>query len=90
MCSAAAAGDRTFGERLAALREISMDLAEASLIGELCRSIVEWGRQRLGFDRAGILLVEQEPDMVRGSYGTVGEGRTRDEREWFGPAKATD
>jgi PAS domain S-box-containing protein len=86
----AASRDREhhFRERLAKLHEVSLELAAAESVDELCRRAVELGRKELGFDRVGIFLLEAQPNIVRGTYGTDGEGNTCDEREWYGPARA--
>lgn len=80
--------ERQFRQRLAALHTISLELANAPSVDELCRRAVERGRQALGFDRVGIFLLEAEPNIVRGTYGTDGNGMTRDERDWYGPARS--
>jgi PAS domain S-box-containing protein len=79
--------EHRFRERLQALHEVTLVLAAAGTLEELCRLSVELGRERLGFDRVGIFLLEREPNIVRGTFGTDGEGKTRDERDWHGPAR---
>ena len=62
------------------LYDISLDLARIPTFDELCRAGVELGRERLGFDRLGIWLLDSQPDYTVGSFGTDEKGATRDER----------
>lgn len=71
---------RGFQERLKVLYDISLDLARIPTFDELCRAGVELGRERLGFDRLGIWLLDTQPDYTVGSFGTDENGQTRDER----------
>jgi hypothetical protein len=46
-----------------------------------CRYTVEWGRDRLAFDRLGLWLLDPaNPHFALGSFGTDEIGQTRDER----------
>jgi len=83
---AAGDDDGRFHERLVALHTISLDLADVPTIDELCRLAVERGRRDLGFERIGIILLEEAPNIVRGTFGTDAAGNTRDERDWYGPS----
>jgi hypothetical protein len=46
----------------------------------LYRRTIELGRERLGFDRLGLLLIEEETNMMLGTFGTDEKGQIRDER----------
>jgi DNA-binding LacI/PurR family transcriptional regulator/signal transduction histidine kinase len=69
-----------FQQRLIALHALSIELAQASSIDELCRRAVELGRSRLGFDRLGVWLVDPERRFQAGVFGTDEQGHIRDER----------
>lgn len=69
-----------FQERLKVLYEVSLDLARIPTFDELCRAGVDLGRERLGFDRLGIWLLDSQPEFTTGSFGTDEYGQTRDER----------
>lgn len=73
--------ERRYTERLAALVEISTELAREDTIDALCRKAVELGRSRLGFDRLGIWFRTEEPDVIAGSFGVDWDGEVCDERE---------
>jgi len=45
----------------------------------LCRQAIELGRERLGFDRLGLLLYDAETGMMQGTFGTDEQGSLRDE-----------
>ena len=71
---------RAFQERLKVLYQVGLDLARIPTFDELCRAGVELGRERLGFDRLGIWLLDSQPDYTMGSFGTDEHGQIRDER----------
>lgn len=80
------AAEQQFYQRLRALHEVNNELSQAETEEQLCRRAVELGRQRLGFDRLGLWLVETEPTetaegTLRGTFGTDEEGQLRDERD---------
>jgi len=83
--------EREFSQRLAALHGLREQLSRAASVDEICRLAVELGRERLGFDRLGIWLVDEEdPSLVRGTYGTDESGRLRDERAARRPGVADE
>lgn len=69
-----------FLERLKALHEIGFELASIESFDDLCRQAIELGRERLGFDRMGLWLTDEDPNFMVGSFGTNEQGQTRDER----------
>ncbi len=75
------AAERGFHQQLAALHDISLELSTAPDLDTLCRRAVELGRTRLGFDRLGLWFRTEQPDQVRGSFGTDETGQTTDERQ---------
>ncbi len=64
---------------LKALHTVTMELAKIEVLDDLYRRVVELGRSALGFDRLGLLLLEDGHYMV-GTYGTDEQGNLRDER----------
>ncbi len=66
---------------LTAMVEVTARLTSCNDIESLCRAAVEIGRTRLGMERLGLWLADAEEGYVRGTFGTDGEGRTRDERQ---------
>jgi signal transduction histidine kinase len=71
---------RAFQEKLQALHEVSIALAGTETLESLYRQAIELGRNRLGFDRLGLLLYDEETQMIVGTFGTDDGGRLRDER----------
>jgi len=69
-----------FQQRLIALHALSIELALAPAVDELCRRAVDWGRSRLGFDRLGVWFVDSDRNSQWGVFGTDEQGQTRDER----------
>jgi diguanylate cyclase (GGDEF)-like protein len=70
-----------FAIQMAALHDLSVELAVAEGVEELCERAVRLGRLVLGFDRIGIWFVDaDDPSILRGSFGTDESGRIRDER----------
>src|SRR5262249_51238328 len=73
--------ERDFCRQLAALHDICLELSTAPDLDTLSRRAVELGRSRLGFERLGLWFRTNQPDQVRGSFGTDETGQTIDERE---------
>ncbi len=69
-----------FSEQLAVLQEVTNQLSKAESTDDLCRQAVQLGRSRLGFDRVSIWFIEEDLDVMHGSFGTDESGRLRDER----------
>jgi signal transduction histidine kinase/CheY-like chemotaxis protein len=72
--------ERHFTEQLMALQEVSNELSKARSLDDLCRSAVELGRSRLGFDRLGIWFADETRTAATGSFGVDENGQIRDER----------
>ena len=71
--------ERDFQERLKNLHQLGTELSDTKNLDELYRCAVEWGCERLGFDRLGLWLVDEHGDMLMGTYGIDKEGRVIDE-----------
>ncbi len=74
------ATERRFQQQLRALHEVSIDLTKATTFDNFCREAVEQGRQKLGFDRLSLWLLDADGHHVIGSFGTDEAGQTVDER----------
>ncbi len=78
-----------FLNRLRILHEVSNELSRRNSVDDLCRSAISLGRERLGFDRLGLwLLEESESGQIRGTFGTDENGELRDERDRVVPVHA--
>lgn len=69
----------TFEERLRILHDVGNELSRAKSVDDLCRSVVEAARNRLGFDRLSIWFVDADPDYLKGSFGVNENGDIREE-----------
>jgi len=79
--------ERRFAARLKALNEIGNELSKVDSLDELSRRAIELGRDRLGFERLGLWLVdEQDSNFVCGTWGVDENGNLRDERSARLPA----
>ena len=75
------AARNSFALKMAALHDLSLELALADDVDELCRRAVVLGHNILGFDRIGIWFVEpSDPAILYGSFGMDDKGRIQDER----------
>jgi signal transduction histidine kinase len=72
--------EQAFREKLAVLHEVSLDLSETRTLDDLCRRAVEFGHDRLGFERIGIWLGQAGDMVLHGAFGIDEQGRVRDER----------
>jgi PAS domain S-box-containing protein len=72
--------EHRFSEQLMALSEVSNQLSKADSFDDLCRSAVELGRSRLGFDRLGLWFADEDHSSATGSFGVDESGQLRDER----------
>lgn len=70
-----------FQEKLKVLHQVRLTLANIDDFDDLCRTAIELGRSRLGFDRLSLWLVDEDPATMIGSFGTDETGQLRDERD---------
>jgi signal transduction histidine kinase len=77
-----------FQAKLRELLEISFELSRLESIDDVCLKAVMLGRERLGYDRMGLFLVDLEKDLLFGMFGTDAQGVLRDEREFVRPLSA--
>ncbi len=75
---------REFQERLKQLHEANIELSQVASLDVLCRLVIELGQSRLGFERLGLFLVDEEIENVSGTFGTDVDGNIRDERDYVG------
>lgn len=70
-----------FQERLVELHKATMELAQITDLSRLLRRAIELARERLGFDRIGLFMIDpNDPLIMKGTFGTDPQGRIRDER----------
>ncbi len=74
--------NRLFVERLRELHEVSMELSMEHNLTVLYRKAIELGRRRLGFDRLGLFLFDDQSQELVGTFGTDEQGILRDERDF--------
>ena len=72
--------EREFQHHLRTLHEINLTLGELNNLDDLYRRAIELGRERLGFDRLGLLMLDPATDELRGTWGTDPQGQVCDER----------
>jgi PAS domain S-box-containing protein len=70
-----------FSRQLAEMHKVNLDLSRTLSVDDLCLRAVELGKERLGFERLGIWLVSDDPEVLEGSYGVDESGNVRDERD---------
>jgi len=69
-----------FEEKLKILHELGNELSLTKSVKDLCRSAVELGRKRLGFDRLSTWFVDAgNPKYIIGSFGVNEKGNVREE-----------
>lgn len=72
--------------RLVALHNVTMDMAQAPSELEIIRRAVIGGRRQLGVDRLAVFLRAQ--DGIRGTFGTDEAGNVVDESDFWGAVPA--
>jgi len=71
-----------FSDQLIELHRVSLELSKSKTFDQLCYRAIELGLSRLGFDRLSFWYFDKEnPDYLKGSYGTDENGNIRDERD---------
>lgn len=73
--------ERQFSQKLSDLQEVTNILSRAETFDDLTRLAVELARGRLGFERAGLWLLDESFEVKLGTFGIDEEGKLRDERE---------
>ena len=74
--------EREFQQYLKALHEITIELTPVDQLDDFCRSVVELGRSRLGFDRLALFLYDPGDGAAVGTFGTDAQGGLTDERSF--------
>ena len=74
-----------FQQKLKALHEVNLELSNIDTLDEVYRHVIELGRERLGFDRLGLFVVEEDTQWMQGTFGTAADGQIRDERYFRRP-----
>jgi PAS domain S-box-containing protein len=71
--------EEAYKDLLNLLYEITSTIPSKLDVDELVKSIIR-GLKRLGFDRAGLWLLNENGDRLRGTWGTDESGNLKDER----------
>ena len=69
-----------FQNKLKILNEVSIDLDRTASFDELCRLAIEFGMEKLGFDRLSLWFVDEKREWMLGTFGVDEKGNIRDER----------
>lgn len=72
--------DDGFQDKLKILNELSLELDRANTVDDVCRLGIEYGMARLGFDRLGLWLLDEDRVHMVGTFGVDEAGNLRDER----------
>lgn len=70
-----------FQDYLKALQDVSIELSKEISLDDVYRKAIELGRARLGFDRLGLFLLDDDTNTMVGTFGTDAQGNIRDERD---------
>lgn len=71
---------RNLQDKLRILSEVTIELSATASLEDLYRQAIVLGRERLGFDRLGLLLIDEVRQRIECTFGTDLEGNLRDER----------
>lgn len=73
-----------FQQKLTTLNEMTVELSKIESFDTLCYQVIKLGVERLGFDRMGMWLVDEEHSVMRGTYGMdeVGNIRAEHNQSW--------
>jgi PAS domain S-box-containing protein len=77
----AAERERRIGQGLRTVIEAAQELIDCVDLDMLYRRSVELAREKLGLERCGLFLVDEQAQCLIGTYGTDGQGHTTDERQ---------
>lgn len=69
----------SFIERITALHTLTLNMAQQSSVIEICRIAVSGALNTLDLDRAAVFLLDDDPDYMRGTWGTDENGQLADE-----------
>lgn len=64
------------------LQEVAIEITETSGLDQTYRRVVELAKQKLGFDRVALFVVDQTKNMLLGTYGTDPDGNVRSESSY--------
>ena len=73
--------EQFFSKQLTILSETMNELSKTPTLDELCRCAVEFGRNRLGFDRISLWFFKDDYSIMLGTYGTDASGNTTNEHD---------
>lgn len=73
--------DELYDPLLSVLEQANMRLSECPTVDDVCRQGVLFALEVLGFDRAGILLADEEGQHARGTWGTDLQGQVVEEKD---------
>ena len=68
-----------FLEKQQELHDIGIDLSSIEDPTELYRKAIELGCEKLGFERLGLYIVDQNQEIVHGTFGIGADGKLRNE-----------
>jgi PAS domain S-box-containing protein len=72
---------QTYQRKLKVLHEVTLELSKTGSLDDLYRRAIELGQKKLGFDRLGLWLSDDnDPEVAVGTFGTDEQGNIRDER----------
>lgn len=71
---------REFQQALKVLLEVSVELTAVTTLEDLCRQAIVLGRERLGFDRIALFLLEDGGATMAGTFGVDAAGEYCDLR----------
>jgi PAS domain S-box-containing protein len=71
-----------FQKYLKILNNISLEFSTLDSVDAICQKAVEYGLSSLGFDRMGLFLIDEERQLLLGTYGTDEQGNMRSEQDY--------
>lgn len=70
---------RSFQEKLANLQEMTTELSRLETLSDVFQQAILMGHSRLGFDRLGLWMFDEDLVMMQGTFGTDRQGNLVDE-----------